>query len=117
MARLDAVRKRAGPLHGACHLSGHSVKVGHATALEWGGRDPDRRPPADQDECSSEPFPCGRDARCTNTPGGFRCECPEHLAGDPLVLCSCECGVTIASRASRPIRHECAQSSTTRTIE
>lgn len=56
---------------------------------------------ADIDECDLAQglqSRCGEGAICTNTPGGFSCECPQGFAGDPAVRCLgnrlllCACG-------------------------
>src|SRR5207245_5944561 len=40
----------------------------------------------DIDECSIS-TPCGKDALCRNSPGGFLCECPAGYQGNPLQGC------------------------------
>ena len=36
----------------------------------------------DIDECAAATSPCGRGARCVNTPGGFRCDCETGFISD-----------------------------------
>ncbi|CAG0881855.1 unnamed protein product [Darwinula stevensoni] len=43
------------------------------------------------DECLSLQHPCGINAKCFNLPGGFYCECPSPLVGDPTVTCMSPC--------------------------
>lgn len=41
---------------------------------------------ADIDECAAEP--CGSSAICTNTPGGFRCNClAGYIGAPPTITC------------------------------
>ena len=37
---------------------------------------------SDVDECSSDPDVCTSEANCTNTEGGFSCQCPFGYIGD-----------------------------------